>query len=266
MSKVMLVAEVFLWHDRIKNPQRCITHSLGDADLDCGFVMSKSHAGVCGLPTCACSTGKAFESCNGILPDRNVSSRVQNKKHTWYISRKSHETAHTRLNTSSACHPMAHPNRPAKHGYCHHEPWQVSQHHKFLGASNIFRSFVEYLNLSSLHFLSFPASSLAPSSCEGINEQNWSNEWKLWTSVNGKTCANASIPMSSERSSWPLPPTAWRKLIQLMHLRYGIARQRMMRIWVQGCIVYLSTWFAWSGSCGFSPRLLLKTCAFPLRF
>lgn len=46
---------------------------------------------------------------------------------------------------------------------------------------------VEYLNLSSLHFLSFPASSLAPSSCEGINEQNWSNEWKLWTSVNGNT-------------------------------------------------------------------------------
>lgn len=54
-----------------------------------------------------------------------------NKMHTWYISRKSHETAHTRLNTSSACHPMAHPNRPAKHGYYHHEPWQVSQHHKF---------------------------------------------------------------------------------------------------------------------------------------
>lgn len=138
---------------------------------------------------------QSIGSCNGILPDRNVSSSVQNKKHTWYISRKSHETAHTRLNTSSACHPMAHPNRPAKHGYCHHEPWQVSQHHKFLGASNIFRSFVEYLNLSSLHFLSFPASSLAPSSCEGMNKTEVTSGscGLLWMTTIKKTFANASM-------------------------------------------------------------------------
>ncbi len=195
-------------------------------------------------------------SCTGMnLPDPNVSRSGQNKKHAWYMSRKSHETAHTRDQTphqhviqwriqiglqSMAIATMNHDRFRSITSFGEHQESQHqfdSQHQEQL----------KDLNLSRLHFLhtiKTGASSLAPSSCEGINEQDWStNEWRSWTSVNHGHTKHLQMRQFQGFPQRDLPDhcchqrpgAGWYNWCSWCMALLGSAR----------CIVYLSTWFAW---------------------